>query len=107
MEASREEAILLLRKWQSDRSEIRCNVIRQPEFVISLSVTIASADQSSLVLRGADDSRVLIDISSAEFEFLDARDVAAPAVLGSLLDAVLGILFRPFDLSFILAVRSK
>jgi hypothetical protein len=107
MEASREEAVLLLRKWQSAGSEIRCNVIRQPEFVVSLSLKIESIDQPSLLLLGPNDSRISLDLSLAEFEFLDPLALSPDAVIERLVEAILGIVFRDLGLSFILAIRKS
>jgi hypothetical protein len=108
MQASREEAILLLKKWQNASSEIRCSVIHEPDFQVSLSLRVASIDDTGVILAGPSDSRVLIDLTRAEFEFLDSLGIPHAGfahIAQRYVEGILGIYFRDIALNFILAAR--
>lgn len=108
MQASREEAILVLKKWRQGSVEIRCSVIHDPDFQVSLSLRVLSVDDVGVILAGPNDNRVLIDLTRAEFEFLDSLGIAHPGfaeVAQRYVDSILGIFFRDIALNFILAAR--
>ncbi len=108
MQASREEAILVLKKWRSASVDIRCSVIHDPDFQVSLSLRVLSVDDVGVILAGPNDNRVLIDLTRAEFEFLDSLGISHPGfaeVAERYVDSILGIFFRDIALNFILAAR--
>lgn len=108
MQASREEAILVLKKWRSASVEIRCSVIHDPDFQVSLSLRVLSVDDVGVILSGPNDNRVLIDLTRAEFEFLDSLGISHPGfaeVAERYVESILGIFFRDIALNFILAAR--
>ena len=108
MRASREEAILLLKKWHSASSEIRCSVIHEPDFQVSLSLRVLSIDNIGVILSGPADNRVLIDLRGADFEFLDSLGISHPGfahIAERYVEGILGIFFRDIALNFILAAR--
>ena len=107
MQASREEAILVLKKWRSASVDIRCSVIHDPDFQVSLSLRVLSVDDVGVILSGPNDNRVPIDLTRAEFEFLDSLGTPIPGSPKSpnLRRKHPGHLLPRIALNFILAAR--